>query len=140
MFLRHNSPNVVAGLLSGWGKTAVRKDKIGLLQGTLDMLVLKTLTEGPLHGYKIVERLQQLSSGVIQVEEGSLYPALHRMEHRSWIVPEWGYSANNRRAKYYRLTRAGRKQLEIELSTWSRMSEAISSVVNSSPTANAASS
>jgi transcriptional regulator len=109
----------------------VRKDKIELLQGTLDMLVLKTLTAGPLHGYKIVERLQQLSSDVIQVEEGSLYPALHRMERRGWIASEWGYSANNRRAKYYKLTRTGYKQLDNQLSTWARMSEAITSVINS---------
>ena len=117
----------------GWGKVAVRKDKLELLQGTLDLLVLKTLTEGSLHGYKIMERIQQRSSGVIQVEEGSLYPALHRMEQRGWIAPEWGYSANNRKAKYYRLTRAGRRQLDSELSSWSRMSEAITSVVNSTP-------
>jgi PadR family transcriptional regulator, regulatory protein PadR len=118
----------------------VRKDKLELLQGTLDMLVLTTLTEGSLHGYKIVERIQQLSSGVIQVEEGSLYPALHRMEQRGWIAPEWGYSANNRKAKYYKLTRAGRKQLESELSTWSRMSQAISSVVSGTSSKSAAAS
>jgi transcriptional regulator len=108
---------------------AVRKDKLELLQGTLDMLVLKTLTDGPLHGYNIVFRIQQLSSDVIRVEEGSLYPALHRMERRGWIVSDWGYSENNRRAKYYKLTRAGRKQLENEVSTWGRISQAISSVL-----------
>jgi PadR family transcriptional regulator, regulatory protein PadR len=118
----------------------VRKKKLELLQGTLNMLVLKTLKEESLHGYKIVERLQQLSSGVIRVEEGSLYPALHRMEERGWIAPEWGFSAKNRKAKYYRLTRAGRKQLESELSTWSRMSEAIASVVNGRAIPTAASS
>jgi PadR family transcriptional regulator PadR len=107
----------------------VRKDKLELLQGTLDMLVLKTLTEGPLHGYNIVDRIQHLSSDVIHVEEGSLYPALHRMERRGWIVADWGYSENNRRAKFYKLTRTGRKQLENELSTWSRISHAITSVV-----------
>lgn len=104
------------------------------------MLVLKTLTEGSLHGYKIVERIQQLSSGVIQVEEGSLYPALHRMEQRGWIEAEWGYSANNRRAKYYLLTSAGRAQLASALYSWSRMSEAISSVVNNADSVSAASS
>ena len=124
-------------LSAGWGKTAVRKDKLELLQGTLDMLVLKTLTEGSMHGYKIVERIGQLSSEVIHVEEGSLYPALHRMERRGWIASDWGYSANNRKAKYYRLTRTGRRQLESEVSTWSRMSQAISSVVNSTATASA---
>jgi PadR family transcriptional regulator, regulatory protein PadR len=115
----------------------VRKDKLELLQGTLDMLVLKTLTGGSLHGYKIVERIEQLSSDVIHVEEGSLYPALHRMERRGWITSDWGYSENNRKAKYYRLTRIGRKQLETELSTWNRMSQAITSVVNSAATATA---
>jgi PadR family transcriptional regulator len=112
--------------------SAVRKEKLELLQGTLDMLVLKTLTSGPLHGYNIVDRIQQSSSDVIKVEEGSLYPALHRMERRGWIVSDWGYSENNRRAKFYRLTRAGRRQLESELWTWTQMSRAISSVVNES--------
>lgn len=108
----------------------MRKDKLELLQGTLDMLVLTTLTERPLHGYKIVERIQQLSSEVIRVEQGSLYPALHRMERHGWILSDWGYSENNRRARYYSLTRAGRKQLEAELNSWARMSEAITSVLN----------
>jgi PadR family transcriptional regulator PadR len=108
---------------------AVRKDKLELLQGTLDMLVLKTLTEGIMHGYNIVDRIQQLSSDVIRVEEGSLYPALHRMERRGWIASEWGYSENNRRAKFYKLTRTGRRQLENELSMWSRMSQAIAGVI-----------
>ena len=121
---------------SGPGKGApVRKNKLELLQGTLDMLVLKTLTEGPLHGYAIVDRILRLSSEVIRVEEGSLYPALHRMERRGWIVSDWGYSENNRRAKYYKLTRTGRKQLESEVSGWSRMSRAITSVVTASPSA-----
>ena len=110
----------------------MRKDNLEILQGTLDMLVLKTLTTGPLHGYNIADRIQELSSDVIKVEEGSLYPALHRMERRGWIVSDWGYSENNRRAKFYRMTRAGRRQLESELSTWSRISRAISSVVNGS--------
>jgi PadR family transcriptional regulator PadR len=110
----------------------VRKDKLELLQGTLDMLVLKTLTAGPLHGYNIVDRIQQSSSDVIKVEEGSLYPALHRMERRGWILSDWGYSENNRRAKFYRLTRSGRKQLESELFTWARISQAITSVINGS--------
>lgn len=107
----------------------MRKDKLELLQGTLDMLVLKTLTEGPLHGYNIVDRIQQLSSDVIHVEEGSLYPALHRMERRGWITSEWGYSENNRRAKFYKLSRAGRRRLESELSTWAVISRAITNVV-----------
>ena len=107
----------------------MRKDKLELLQGTLDMLVLKTLTHGPLHGYNIVDKIQEASSDVIRVEEGSLYPALHRMERRGWIVSDWGYSENNRRAKFYKLTRAGKKQLESELSSWTRISQAITSVV-----------
>jgi PadR family transcriptional regulator, regulatory protein PadR len=108
---------------------AVHKEKVELLQGTLDMLVLKTLTDGPLHGYNIVSRIGQLSRDVIHVEEGSLYPALHRMERRGWISSEWGYSENNRRAKFYRLTRAGRKQFDSEVTSWGRISHAISSVL-----------
>lgn len=107
----------------------MRQDKLELLQGTLDMLVLKTLTDGPLHGYSVADKIHQLSSDVIHVEEGSLYPALHRMEKRGWITADWGYSENNRRAKFYKLTRAGRKQLENELFTWSRLSQAISAVL-----------
>jgi PadR family transcriptional regulator, regulatory protein PadR len=100
-----------------------------LLQGTLDMLILKTLTVGPMHGYSIVRRIQQVSDDVLQVEEGSLYPALHRMEERGWIEAEWGVSENNRRAKFYKLTRAGRKSLADEESAWARLSEAISKVM-----------
>lgn len=96
------------------------------------MLVLKTLTDGPLHGYNIVSRIQELSRDVIRVEEGSLYPALHRMERRGWIASDWGYSENNRRAKYYKMTRSGRKQLDSEVSTWGRISHAITSVVKGS--------
>lgn len=115
----------------------MRKDKLELLQGTLDMLVLKTLTDGPLHGYNIVSRIQQSSSDVIRVEEGSLYPALHRMERRGWIVSDWGYSENNRRAKYYKMTRAGRRQLDNEMSSWGRISQAISSVLKGASIATA---
>src|SRR3974390_705906 len=86
--------------------------KTELLQGTLDLLILKTLSAGPLHGYAIVQRIQQRSEEVLVVEEGSLYPALYRMESKGWIAAEWGKSENNRRAKYYSLTRGGRKQLE----------------------------
>src|SRR5262249_54629077 len=87
------------------------KDSIDLLQGTLDVLVLKTLLRGPMHGYSIAESIQQTSDDVLRVEEGSLYPALHRLERRGWVDAEWGLSENNRRAKYYRLTKTGRKQL-----------------------------
>ncbi len=113
----------------------MRKDKLELLQGTLDMLVLKTLTEGPLHGYAIVASIQHLSREVIRVEEGSLYPALHRMERRGWIASEWGYSENNRRAKYYKLTRTGRKQFDVEVSAWTQISSAITSVLRGVPAA-----
>lgn len=100
-----------------------------LLQGTLDMLILKTLTLGPMHGYDIVRRIQQVSDDVLQVEEGSLYPSLHRMEKRGWIEAEWGLSENNRRAKFYKLTRAGRRNLADEEGNWVRLSEAISKIM-----------
>ncbi|MBA3768724.1 MAG: PadR family transcriptional regulator, partial [Acidobacteria bacterium] len=106
----------------------VTETRTDLLQGTLGMLILKTLTLGPLHGYDIVRRIQQVSDDALQVEEGSLYPALYRMEKRGWIVAEWGLSENNRRAKFYKLTRAGRKGLAEEETNWARLSEAISKV------------
>src|SRR6185436_3124713 len=95
--------------------------KAELLQGTLDLLILKTLTAGPMHGYAVAQRIQQRSDDVLVVEEGSLYPALYRMEAKGWIVAEWGKSENNRRAKYYSLTRTGRKQLEEETVLWERI-------------------
>ena len=104
-----------------------------LLQGTLDMLILKTLTLGSMHGYAIARRIQQITDNVLRIEEGSLYPALHRMEHRGWIASEWGVSENNRRAKYYRLTQAGRRQLETEISAWQRLSEATTKVLHLTP-------
>jgi len=104
-------------------------NKTELLQGTLDLLILKTVSAGPLHGYGIVQRIQQRSEEVLVVEEGSLYPALHRMESKGWIAAEWGKSENNRRAKYYALTRAGRKQLEQEVALWQRISRAIALVL-----------
>jgi PadR family transcriptional regulator len=103
--------------------------KIDLLQGTLDLLILKTLSNGALHGYAVVQRIQQRSRDVLVVEEGSLYPALYRMESKGWIAAEWGKSENNRRAKYYSLTRAGRKQLEEEVALWQRISRAIALVL-----------
>jgi PadR family transcriptional regulator PadR len=103
---------------------------IDLLQGTLDVLVLKTLSWGPRHGYAVARGLQQLTDDVLQIEEGSLYPALHRMERRGWVESEWGLSENNRRAKYYKLTPDGRKQLRAETSTWSAFSLAVSKVLN----------
>ena len=102
-----------------------------LLQGTLDMLLLKALQLGPLHGYAIARRVEQFSENVLRVEEGSLYPALHRMEERGWLESEWGVSENNRRSKFYRLTRKGRKQLQVETAEWERMSAAITRVMQS---------
>jgi transcriptional regulator len=100
-----------------------------LVQGTLDMLILKTLTRGPQHGYGIAECIQQVSEDVLRVEEGSLYPALHRLELDGMIDSEWGLSANNRRAKYYRLTALGRKQLARETTKWGRLAQAIARVM-----------
>jgi transcriptional regulator len=99
------------------------------LHGMLDMLVLKVLKDGAQHGYGIAVRLQQLSSDVLQVEEGSLYPALYRMEQRGWIASSWGASENNRRARFYQLTRAGRKQLEAETASWHRLSGAVARIL-----------
>ena len=105
--------------------------KIDLLQGTLDMLVLKVLNGGPLHGWAIADRIQTISDNVLSIGEGSLYPALYRLERRGWVESQWGQSENNRRAKYYRLTKAGRKQLEVERETWDRLSLAIATVMRS---------
>ena len=102
-----------------------------LLQGTLDMLVLKTLALGPLHGYAIARRIQQVSGDVLRVEEGSLYPALYRMEERGWIAASWGTSENNRRAKYYRLTRPGRRELQAAGENWAKLAVAVSKVMQS---------
>ena len=100
-----------------------------LVQGTLDLLILKTVAVGPMHGWAIAQRIKQLSSEVLQVQQGSLYPALHRLEQQGWISAEWGPSDNNRKAKYYSLTKTGRKQLEKESADWERLSQAISSIV-----------
>jgi PadR family transcriptional regulator, regulatory protein PadR len=107
------------------------QDKPGdLVQGTLDMLVLKTLAQGAMHGYAIAEFIHATSNDVLHVEEGALYPALHRLELRGLLAPEWGVSDNNRRAKYYRLTAAGRKQLAAESERWSRMTSAIALIMD----------
>ncbi len=103
--------------------------KTELLQGTLDLLILKTIAAGPLHGYSIAQRIQRRSDDVLVVEEGSLYPCLYRMEEKGWIKAEWGRSENNRRAKFYELTRAGRKQLEEETALWERVHRAITLVL-----------
>ena len=99
--------------------------KTDLLQGTLDLLVLKALALAPLHGLGVSHRIEQLTSGTFQVKPGSLFPALHRMEEAGWLRSSWGESENNRRAKYYRLTKAGRRQLETETEDWQRISLAI---------------
>jgi PadR family transcriptional regulator, regulatory protein PadR len=100
-----------------------------VLQGTLGLLVLRTLESGPLHGYGITLRIQQLSEDTLRVEEGSLYPALHRMEQDGWIAAEWGVTENNRRARYYRLTPAGRRQLAAERASWERFIQAVGKVL-----------
>ncbi len=100
-----------------------------LLQGTLDLLILKTLALAPQHGYGISLRIQQISKDALQVRQGSLYPALHRVEHRGWIAAEWGESENNRRAKFYKLTAAGRRQLEVEETNWERLAAAVRTIL-----------
>jgi transcriptional regulator len=102
---------------------------VDLLQGTLDLLILKTLGLEPMHGWGIAQRIQQISQDALRVQQGSLYPALHRLEQQGWIAAEWRASENNRRAKYYSLTRAGRKQLEVETANWERLAAAIRQIL-----------
>lgn len=104
--------------------------KTDLLQGTLDMLVLRVLSRGESHGWGIANKLEQFSRKALQVDEGTLYPALYRMEDRGWIEAEWKLTENNRKAKYYTLTRLGRKQLEVEQASWDRMTGIIAQVMN----------
>ena len=106
-----------------------RKSRLDLLQGTLDLLILRTLETGPRHGWAISERIQQISRDVLQVNQGSLYPALHRLERQGWIKAESGVSELGRRARFYRLTAAGRKQLEVETGDWARLTTAIGRVL-----------
>jgi PadR family transcriptional regulator, regulatory protein PadR len=108
------------------------KQRSELLQGTLDLLILKTLALDPMHGWGITQRIQQISEGVLQVNQGSLYPALVRLEQQGWISSEWGTSENNRQAKYYKLTRTGRKQLDQETESWKRVSTAIEQILAAS--------
>lgn len=103
-----------------------------LLQGTLDMLILKTIALEPMHGYGVAQRIQQVSKDVLQIQQGSLYPALRRLERRGWITAEWGESENNRRARFYRLTKAGRKRLGEETREWERMAQAVSRIMQTS--------
>ncbi|ACO31322.1 PadR family transcriptional regulator [Acidobacterium capsulatum] len=100
------------------------------LQGTLDLLVLKTLERGPMHGWGITVHIERVSDAMLRVEEGSLYPALHRMEKEGWIAASWGQSENNRRARFYRLTPRGRRQLEVERENWERVTGAVALIVN----------
>lgn len=102
---------------------------IDLLQGTLDLLILKALSLGAMHGFGVAQRIQQLSADALRVQQGSLYPALHRLEQQAWIQSEWGLSDNNRKAKFYSHTRAGRRQLELESKNWERLSAAIGMIL-----------
>ncbi len=105
------------------------ESRIDLLQGTLDLLILRTLQTGAMHGWAISERIQQISQDVLKVNQGSLYPAMHRLEHQGWIKAEWGISELGRRARFYHLTAAGRKQLELESDNWARLSVAIGRIL-----------
>jgi transcriptional regulator len=105
------------------------EQRIDLPQGTLDLLILRTLALGPQHGWGISERVQQTSSDLLRIQQGSLYPALHRLERRGWIKARWGVSENNRRAKYYELTKAGHRQLETETDAWKKLTAAVAQVL-----------
>ena len=104
-----------------------------LLPGTLDMLILKAVSLGPLHGYGILLRIQQISKECLEIQQGSLYPALYRLEHQGWITSEWGASENNRKARYYRLTAAGKRRLRAETENWNRMAEVIAGILSARP-------
>jgi PadR family transcriptional regulator PadR len=103
---------------------------LDLLQGTLDMLILKAVSLGPLHGYGILLRIQQISKDRLEIQQGSLYPALYRLEHQGWISSVWGESENNRKAKYYSLTAAGKKQLQLETKNWNHMADVIGGILD----------
>ncbi len=107
--------------------------QLDLLQGTLDMLILKAVSLGPLHGYGILLRIQQISKDRLEIQQGSLYPALYRLEHQGWITSEWGESENKRRAKYYRLTAAGKRRLQTETEKWNRMTDVIAGILGTKP-------
>ena len=103
--------------------------QLDLLQGTLDVMILKAISLGPLHGYGILLRIQQISGDQLEIQQGSLYPALYRLEHQGLIASEWGESENNRKAKFYKLTAAGRKKLQTETANWNRMAEVMASIL-----------
>lgn len=107
--------------------------QLDLLQGTLDMLILKAVSLGPLHGYGILLRIQQISKDRLGILQGSLYPALYRLEHQGWIANEWGESENNRKAKYYRLTAAGKRRLQNEADKWKQMADVIEAILRTTP-------
>ncbi|HKW33465.1 MAG TPA: PadR family transcriptional regulator [Candidatus Acidoferrum sp.] len=109
------------------------KKQMELLQGTLDMLILKTVSLRPLHGYGVLLRIQQISKDRLEIQQGSLYPALYRLEHQGWITSEWGESENKRKAKYYRLTAAGKRKLQTEAEKWNRMADVIAGILESTP-------
>jgi PadR family transcriptional regulator, regulatory protein PadR len=116
------------------GGMAQKQDQgLELLQGTLDMLVLKAVSLGPLHGYGVLLRIQQISGNRLEVPQGSLYPALYRLEHEGWIAGDWGQSENNRRARYYKLTAAGRRMLQAETRKWNDMADVIGTILNTAP-------
>ena len=104
-------------------------DQTDVLQGTLDLLIMRTIALAPMHGWAIAQRVQQISDDLLRVQQGSLYPALHRLEHQGWITAKWGASENNRRARFYALTNAGRKQLAVEVSKWARLSAGVNLVL-----------
>jgi len=107
--------------------------QVELLQGTLDMLILKAVSLGPLHGYGILLRIQQISGERLEIQQGSLYPALYRLEHQGWIRSEWGESENKRKAKYYRLSAAGKRRLQMKADKWTRMAGVIADILNTAP-------
>jgi PadR family transcriptional regulator, regulatory protein PadR len=107
--------------------------QLELLQGTLDMLILKAVSLGPLHGYGVLLRIQQISKDRLEIQQGSLYPALYRLEHQGWITSEWGESENKRKAKYYRLTTAGKRRLHAETENWNRMADVIAGILGAKP-------
>jgi PadR family transcriptional regulator, regulatory protein PadR len=108
-------------------------EKTDLLQGTLDLLILKVVALGPIHGYGISQRIHQISKEVLLVQQGSLYPALHRLEKRGWLMADWGESDNGRQAKFYRLSAKGRKQLSAEEATWTRLADAVQLILKAVP-------
>jgi len=107
--------------------------QLDLLQGTLDMLILKAVSLGPLHGYGVLLRIQQISKDRLEIQQGSLYPALYRLEHQGWITSEWGESENKRKAKYYRLTAAGKRKLQTETENWNRMASVMAGILGTKP-------